>query len=120
MISLETEIDRNKQYTRRQHLRIQGVPETTAGEEMTAKKFAIINGTMAVTPPIEEVDIARSLRIGPRRKDETRPRAIIVRFENEHVRDRVFRARRNPRLHSDNIFMNEDLTARQPALAYET
>ena len=113
VVSLETEIDRNEQYKRRQNLRIQGVPETTAGEDATVEVLAIINGSMAVTPPIEEVHIGRSHRIDPQRKDETRPRAIIGRFENEHVRDRLYQERRNPIFHLDNIFMNEDLTARR-------
>ena len=87
----------------------------------------LVNVTMALVPPLQLDDIEQSHRLGPPTDKEGRPRTrpIIVRFRSERIRDTVYRARLKLKDHNrehpgNQIFINEDLTARRALLAYET
>ena len=126
LLAVEAEADRHEQYTRRPNIRIQGIPQ--AGEGSTDDKvMELVNVTMALVPPLQLDDIERSRRLGPPTDKEGRPRTrpIIVRFRSERIRDTVYRARLKLKDHNrehpgNQIFINEDLTARRALLAYET
>ena len=88
---LNLQLDDYKQYSRRNTLRITGVPDEE-GEQLVDKMVYLFNTTMNVSPPITPEHIDRTNRIG--RFDGTNPRTILVKFAIYQARDRVFRARR--------------------------
>ncbi|KAK2159080.1 hypothetical protein NP493_1733g00061 [Ridgeia piscesae] len=73
----------SEQYGRRANLRIQGVVESGTGEDVCAKVLEVINSTMLLLPPLNNVDIERCHRLR-RQTDLTRPRTMIVRFKSEN------------------------------------
>lgn len=65
MIGLESANDSLEQYSRRNSLRIAGMPEHD-GEDLLSVSLKMINEDMSVMPPITEQDIDRIHRIGKR------------------------------------------------------
>ena len=123
--ALEMEADKWEQYCRRPNLRFQGIPETA--DEVTNKLIiATISETMGLTN-IGENQLEQSHRVGPKENKDGQPRErpIIVCFRSEAIRDSVFRARSQLKVHNlqnrgKAIYINEDLTANRSELAYET
>ena len=123
---LERQLDAHEQYSRRPNLRIQGIPEDGRGEDVELKLLSVVNENMGFNPPLRPTDIERSHRLGRAVSGQERPRAVIVRFGSERVRDSVYRARGSLKGHNDGkqqharIFINEDLAARRAAIAFKT
>ena len=132
--ALEYDHDAAEQYSRRPNLRVQGVREMGDGEDTDAMILDLLNTKMSMDPPIERHHIERSHRLGRKldhqdgRRDgahaRPRQRVIIVRFATERLRDEVFRARTNLKDHNkehrDNqIYLNDDLTARRAKLSFD-
>ena len=123
--ALEAEQDRQEQYSRRPNLRIEGLAESQEGTT-DDKVLHLINTEMSFEPPLVLEDIERSHRLGPSQDREGRPRIrpVIVRFRTERLRDSVYRARTRLKEHNKNhrdaVFINEDLTQRRAAMAYQT
>ena len=92
---LELQADGVEQYSRRANLRLYGIPEDENGENTDAKVLEVVNERMRIHPPIQQNDIERSHRLGPKtdRQGQRRSRSIIVRFASERTRDGVYRAR---------------------------
>ena len=63
---LGASVDATVQYGRRGNLRIQGVVESGTGEDDCAKVLEVINSTMLLRPPLNDVDIERRHRRGAR------------------------------------------------------
>ena len=121
---LELQADGVEQYSRRANLRLYGIPEDENGENTDAKVLEVVNERMRIHPPIQQNDIERSHRLGPKtdRQGQRRSRSIIVRFASERTRDGVYRARfklKNFNTNHAPIFINEDLTATRSAIAAE-
>ena len=122
---LERQLDAHEQYSRRPNLRIQGIPEDGRGEDVELKVLFVVNEKMGFYPPLRPTDIERSHRLGRAVSGQERPRAVIVRFGSERVRDSVYRARGSLKGHNDGkqqharIFINEDLTARRATIAFK-
>ena len=90
--------------------------------------------TQVVWPPIccQSTDVALVHKrlpgpgLGPSQDREGRPRVrpVTVRFRTERLRDSVYRARTRLKEHNKNhrdaVFINEDLTQRRAAMAYQT
>ena len=55
--TVEADLDLLEQYSRRSNLRFFGIPKWGEGEDTTRKLLAIVNETMAVTPPIVSADV---------------------------------------------------------------
>ena len=123
--SLEMEADKRERYSRRPILRFQGIPETS--DEVTNQLIIEkISQTIGLTN-IGENQLDRSHRVGPKENKQGQPRerTMIVRFRSEAIRDSVFRARRQLKVHNlqnlgKAIYINEDPTAKRSELAYET
>ncbi|PIK42452.1 putative cytochrome P450 2J5 [Apostichopus japonicus] len=108
--------DRQEQYSRRNCLRIQGIPESP-GESTDELVINLATEKLNVTLTPGEID--RSHRISPRPRanniaNATRPRAIIVKLTSYNTRDRIYRARTS--LKGTRIYINEDLTRRNQEL----
>ena len=106
-----------------------GIPETCDGGEDTDEKIlAVINGRIGFEPPVQRHQLERSHRIGRRAVGPGPPgppRAIVVRFTSERLRDDVYRVRTRLKAHNQlhrdqSIFINDDLTARRAKLAFQT
>lgn len=105
--------DSNEQYSRRNSLRIAGIP-TVEGESTDAKVIELAND-MGVN--ISESDIDRSHRVGPFRRGQ---RALIVKFTSYRARQKLFAIRKDLRKsdkHRD-VFINEDITSRRSKLLF--
>ena len=117
--SLESENDSLEQYTRRNSLRVFGVPEEE-NEDTAQRALSLINQTIKADPPIAIEDIDRVHRIGRRESAAERsganasapaapkPRPIIIKFATYRARHRVMSKRKN--LDGSKIYLNEDLT----------
>lgn len=124
--SLESDNDTLEQYTRRNSLRIFGLPEEEAGEDTAQVALTLINQTMKVEPPITSEDLDRAHRIGkkgtpsttsPQPSTTPRPRAVIIKFATYRARQRVMAKRKS--LQKTKVFINEDLTRVRSTLLYK-
>ena len=118
VITLQLKIDDQEQYSRREALRITGIPETE-NENTNQLVVALCNDTLKLDTPLQDSDLARSHRSGDASKSN---RVILAKFATYKIRDHVIRARSNLKDHNkDNdspIYINEDLTKRKAGLFY--
>ena len=110
-------MDELKQYTRRNSVRISGVPETE-GESCESIVLKLANETLHLDPPLELNDIDRTHRVGRPNGDRTSPRSIILKFGTYRQRRRMMNARSKLSNHSPKIFINEDLTNMRATLCF--
>ena len=100
-----------------------------SNEDIEKDMFHLISHTMGVTPPVgvtphvTERDLDRVHRLGA--TEQTKPRALIMKFATYRVRNRVYRSRtslKNAPEHNDGqpIYINEDLTKKRANLIYQT
>lgn len=80
-------MDKLEQYSRRNNIRIFGVAETV-GENTDDIVMQICARNLQTQIDINDID--RSHRVGRIKPNDTRPRPIIVKFTNYHVRSKVF------------------------------
>lgn len=112
---LESEVDGLEQYSRRNCIRISGVPEFAS--ENTDE--IILDIAKEMSADVSLADIDRSHRIG--RSAGGRPRHILAKFTSYRARDKFYNIRKDmkykPKL--KNIFLNEDLTYTRSQILYE-
>ena len=106
---MEKQIDSLEQYTRRNSLRVQGIPEKET-EDTCEEVLKIVNETLGVNPPIAPSDIDRVHRVGPHSTNRSGPRPVIIKMATYRARARIFKERAKLRHCPDRIFINEDLT----------
>ena len=141
-------LDEQEQYSRKNNLRFDGVPESEL-ENTHEVILETCNNVLSLEDPITLSDISNSHRLpAPRNAEAEAPRPLIVKFTNNRARRRVFDARRilkdvNAALRykrpsapgtddddadyepfetitlSRKIFMNEDLSGAKLKLAFE-
>jgi len=118
-------VDELEAYTRRDNLIISGLPvesyaeasgstdqdgrgESSEGTEKSLLK--LFNDQLKVNVSPTDISVAHRLRKrGGSSAVNNGPPAVIVRFTNRKIRDRVYNARRELRNMSTRIFVNEDL-----------
>ncbi|KAK3922128.1 Protein unc-13-like protein C [Frankliniella fusca] len=98
---MNVKFDEREQYSRRNNLRIFGIPESE--NENTDQLVVDVAKKMGVQ--LSDSTIDRSHRIG---KQGPQPRPIIVKLTRYNTRDEIFRAKRN--LKGTGIVVREDLT----------
>lgn len=107
---LEIRADVAEQYSRRNCLRIAGVPENEA-EDTDAY---MIDLSKAIGAEVTLSDIERSHRVGKPSTvthHSSRPRDIIVKFSSYRTRRKVYGARTSTKTSGYNgVYINEDLT----------
>ena len=123
--TLEAQTDAVEQYSRRANLRFQGIPDSD-GEDTDSLIITLINEQINVEPRVQNTDIERSHRVGPKldKQGRRRVRPIIVHFAKERTRDVVYLGRFrlkdvNAKRPLEKIFINEDLTSTRASLAAE-
>ena len=121
-LELEIQLNNIEQYGRRANLRISSIADHEGGEDTVEKVIKIFNETMTCSPRISRSNIERAHRLG--KQTTNKPRIIIIRFSCKQLRDTVYKQRGNVKSfnkeENPKIFINEDLTNRRSALAFET
>ena len=113
---LEAQADQAEQYSRRNCLRISGVPETT--EENTDNIVLSIANDIDSEIQLHHID--RSHRVGNPKKTRATPREIIVKFSTYRARANFYKQRTlmKERGH-EGTFINEDITKKRSEYLYE-
>lgn len=111
---LENTLDKMEQYSRRESVRIMGLPEGQ-DDKLEEQIINIINEDLKVETPITPSDIARLHRVGT--KKPSLPRPVILKFASYRVRSAVMRNKQNLKQRSGpKLFFNEDLTQKRAKL----
>ena len=87
---LSATADHQEQYSRRNSLRISGLPESDT-EDVVEESLKLFNNIMRVSPPMDLSEVDRSHRMGP--KTGGRPRQILIKFATYRSRQCVYRER---------------------------
>ena len=113
MTKVELPAHRNEQSSRRNSLRISGIP--LEKNDMTDTKIMELANDIGV--PLHECDIERSHRVGPTKNGQ---RAIIVKLTSYRVCQRLFAVCKDLRKSAKykHVFINEDITSRRSKLLY--
>ena len=114
MVTIEERCDDLEQYSRRNTVRIRGIPEAlnedTDGlvKDLAARKLDV---------PLADHDVVRSHRVGRKDDDRQTPRDVIVRFTTHNAKVAIMRGAR--KLKGTRVFINEDLTKTRSTIAWE-
>lgn len=115
---LELALDTSEQYSRRNCLRISGVPETNTCTDDYVCELA---NAVGVDLKIEDID--RSHRLGKPMSaatNQTKPRDIVVKFVSYRTRAQFYKARVQTKTKGyKGIFVNEHLTKARATLLFE-
>ena len=111
---LEEKCDELEQYSRRNIIRIRGIPEKT-GEETDAVVRELAATKLGVN--IDAHDIVRSHRVGRTGDDKATPRDVIASFTSHNTKSAIMRNGR--KLKGSRIFINEDMTRIRGKIAWE-
>lgn len=110
---LETKLDDQEQYSRRENLRISGLPEKE-GENLEKDLIEVLNTNMELDPPICPDDILRLHRIG--KKQPGKHRQIIIRLHSYATRTKIYSQKK--KLVRTSLSLNEDLTKTRGHILY--
>ena len=114
MTELENKCDELEQYSRRNVIRIRGIPEK-AGEETDAVVRELAEKKLDVK--IAAHDIVRSHRVGRKGEGKATPRDVIASFTTHNVKTAIMR--NGKKLKGSQIFVNEDMTRIRGKIACE-
>ena len=113
--TLETESERQEQYSRRENLILHGLTEETGETYRSLRKRATDLLNAAVKDKVwTESDILRTHRLGKSRPSSSKPRPLIIRFVQFHDKLTVLGAR--AQLKTKGIGVKCDLTQKQRAI----
>lgn len=98
-------VDRTEQYSRRNNIRIFGIPELE-NENLEEIVLNVFNNEMDLNIPLENIE--RCHRVGKQKKN-SKPRAVLVKFASYRTRKLVYDNKR--KLKSKGITVKEDLTS---------
>lgn len=122
--TLELKSDASEQYSRRNLLRISGIPEDPS--EDTDEKVLGIAKSLGATISLEDID--RSHRSGTRKtfasaaasKGPVKPRDILVKFSTYRARQKLFTLKSKLKTTGySGVFLNEDLTHVRKGIFFE-
>ena len=108
---LENSLDAAEQYSRRNNLRISGLPESP--NESTDDLVLAMSSAIGANVSLEEID--RSHRVGAKNHksggNNPKPRDVIVKFVSYRSRQKMFKQRGAAKSNGyKNVYVNEDLT----------
>lgn len=104
---INSKLDDIEQYSRRNNIRISGIPETDLRENTDNIVTDIVKNKIGIQ--ISRNDICRSHRVGRKRDDK--PRQIIVKLVRHNTKVAILRKRKDLNAdESNNIKISEDLT----------
>jgi hypothetical protein len=105
------ELDSINQYGRRNCILIHGAAEVK-GEDTDHIAVNLFNTKLNI--PINKSDLDRSHRLNTKKRNQNRPRPIIVKFSSYNKRAEVFKVKR--RLKGSGVSLSESLTAQRQQL----
>lgn len=111
---LEGQNDALEQYTRRNSIRVSGIPEEDG--ECCETKVLDTFKAMNVSPPITPDHIDRLHRVGKPNLASGKPRQIIVKFTSYRYRSKVMAQR--SQLKNTGKYVNEDLTRKRAKVLF--
>ena len=88
--NLESKIDQQEQYSRRNSLRVSGIPEET-DEVIMPKVINLLNTELKLQIPVEPQEIDRLHRVG--KPKQSSPHAVLIKFARYTTRARVYKNR---------------------------
>ena len=113
-MAVEERCDDLEQYSRRNTVRIRGLPEAMHEDtDSLVKEMA----TRKLEVNIADSDLVRSHRVGRKDEDRTTPRDLIVRFTTHNTKTAIMRNAR--KLKGTRLCINEDLTKIRTTMAWE-
>ena len=113
---LEMKVDELEQYSRRNSLRVTGLPERD-GEDVTAMCTKLITDDLCCDSfSVSSID--RIHRVGPKRQDG-KSRPILIKFATYRDRALVYGARRELKKCNGDVFINEDLSQMRSTMLYK-
>jgi hypothetical protein len=109
--------DRAEQYSRRNCVRVTGIPETN--EEITDNIIMDMASELGANLTIDEID--RSHRLGPRSQSSLKPRDIIVKFVSYRSRQKLYNVRSQAKgsVNYRRNYINEALTKHRSELFFD-
>ena len=113
--------DRLEQYSRKESVRIYGIPESTEGEATREHTNEIVlKIATKIGANITSQDVSVSHRIG-RRGRGSKPRPIIAKFVRRDCKSDMMRCKKKMRQMTEfqGVYINDDLTALRSRLVYE-
>lgn len=115
--SIENELDASEQYSRRNSVRIFGIPENSDNKESTDNVVINLCNALGANITLDEID--RSHRTG--KPGGPKPRPILVKFVSYRSRQKLYTKRRDLKDHSEfgHTYINEDLTQHRSQLLYK-
>ena len=115
--TLQYQADSLEQYTRRNSLRIDGIPES-GGENVYDVVLELFNEQLKTERKITRDDIDRAHRLSGKPSDGS-CRTILVKFVSYQTRQLIFKAKKKLRVIQDHrVYINEDLTQIRQELLY--
>ena len=107
------ESDKLQQYTRRDNIRVQRIPEPNDGVDDTNQAIVDLAADMGIDNSTN--DISTSHRVGSSRQrpgQAVKPKDIIVRFVRRDVKTKLMKNKKNLKNvpSRKNVYLNEDLT----------
>ena len=115
---LEQRCDDLEQYSRRNRLRLHGVPERK-DENLLDEIPQLLNKELQLDPPLDSSEICRLHRLGPKSSNNGKPRSIIIKLVSYQSRRKIYASRTKLRHSSMPLFLNEDLTKRRARLFWK-
>lgn len=91
LILMQLSIDDGENRSRRNNIRVRGLPEATSGSDLRATIVAIFNRLLD-KPPTAELELDRVHRVqGPRGGDDLAPRDILARVHYYTIKEEILR-----------------------------
>lgn len=107
-----------EQYSRKNSIRISGIPETE-NENAFNLVLQVCNDKIKLDPPLLLSEISNCHRVG-KRKENGSHRQILVKFMNYQIRKRVFSAKSSLKKHNRDIQRNQNANAGDDENTYPT
>lgn len=116
IVQLKKKSDQAEQYSRRNNVRISGLPEVSTGtDENTDIKVIEMASKLGVFLTLQDIDISH--RLGVRKPD--RRRDIIVKFTTRRAKHKIYKARVLAKDRGyKGTYINEDLTKERSKLLF--
>jgi hypothetical protein len=114
---MQVQADRAEQYSRRNCLRVSGIPETEK-EDTDGIILKMVND-LGANLSIDEID--RTHRLGPRKQVGSKPRDIIIKFVSYRARQKLYNVRTSAKTTDPykKVYVNEALTRYRSEMFYD-
>ncbi len=113
--NVELKLDELQQHTKLNNLRIFGLNEEE-DEDVTNQVIDFAKKKMRLEIRPDEIE---ARRMGPIQPTNPKPRDILIRFDNQSLRNTMYRKKKLLRDQNQQVYINEDLTMKRSFLFYQ-